>query len=108
MESTYNRFLSLSTCKIRIITLFLIAVVSLAATGFWSGKRKPFRSYVLVVSLDAFRWDYPDLYNTPNLDKLAAEGVRAERMISSFPTNTFPNHYSIATGLYPEDRKSVV
>ncbi len=81
-------------------TALLAAVILLA--GFKSDKRKPFKNYVVVVSLDAFRWDYSKIYNTPNLNRLAAEGVKAERMISSFPTNTFPNHYSIATGLYPD------
>ncbi|MCA1747944.1 MAG: alkaline phosphatase family protein, partial [Bacteroidales bacterium] len=57
--------------------------------------------YVVLVSFDGFRWDYPDLYNTPNLDKLAARGVKADRMIPSFPTKTFPNHYTLATGLHP-------
>lgn len=52
--------------------------------------------------MDAFRWDYNKIYDTPNLNKLAEEGVKADRMISSFPTITFPNHYSIATGLYPD------
>jgi alkaline phosphatase D len=42
------------------------------------------------------------MYNTPNLNKLAKDGVKADRMYSSFPTVTFPNHYSIATGLYPD------
>jgi alkaline phosphatase D len=54
------------------------------------------------VSLDGFRWDYCKIYNTPNLNRLAQQGVKAERLISSFPTVTFPNHYSIATGLYPD------
>ena len=58
-------------------------------------------TYVLLVSFDGFRWDYPDLYDTPNLDKLAARGVKADRMIASFPTKTFPNHYTLATGLHP-------
>ena len=51
---------------------------------------------------DGFRWDYNKLYNTPNLNKIAKDGVKAERLIPSFPTKTFPNHYSIATGLYPD------
>ena len=42
------------------------------------------------------------MYNTPNLNKLAKDGVKADRMYSSFPTVTFPNHYSIGTGLYPD------
>ncbi len=84
-----------------------LIIVALAATliilsGFRKDSRKPFKHYVLLVSLDGFRWDYNTLYNTPNLDKLAKDGVKADRMISSFPTVTFPNHYSIATGLYPD------
>jgi predicted AlkP superfamily pyrophosphatase or phosphodiesterase len=86
---------------LKITAAALLAVIILLA-GFKSDRRKPFKNYVVVVSLDAFRWDYSRLYNTPNLDRIAAEGVKSDRMISSFPTNTFPNHYSIATGLYPD------
>jgi len=57
--------------------------------------------YVVILSLDGFRWNYADRSNTPNLDKIAQKGIRAE-MTASFPTKTFPNHYSIATGLYPD------
>jgi alkaline phosphatase D len=81
--------------------LLLIATITILP-GFRKDHRKPFKNYVLLVSLDAFRWDYSNLYNTPNLNKLAKDGVKAERMFSSFPTVTFPNHYSIATGLYPD------
>lgn len=58
--------------------------------------------YVVLVSMDGFRWDYPQLYHTPNLDKLAKDGVRAKSLIPCFPSKTFPNHYSMATGLYPD------
>ena len=85
----------------KIIILLLIAIL-IVLPGFRKDTRKPFKNYVLLVSLDAFRWDYSKLYNTPNLNKLAKDGVKAERMYSSFPTVTFPNHYSIATGLYPD------
>jgi predicted AlkP superfamily pyrophosphatase or phosphodiesterase len=44
-----------------------------------------------------------DKTETPNLQRLAKEGVRAKRMIPSFPSKTFPNHYTIVTGLYPEN-----
>lgn len=57
---------------------------------------------VVLVSLDAFRWDYLDRPAAKNLRALAARGVRAERMIPSFPSLTFPNHYTLVTGLYPE------
>jgi predicted AlkP superfamily pyrophosphatase or phosphodiesterase len=71
----------------------------LAGCSIFRGDAKD--TYVLLVSFDGFRWDYPDLYDTPNLDKLAARGVKADRMIPSFPTKTFPNHYTLATGLHP-------
>lgn len=57
---------------------------------------------VLLVSLDGFRPDYLDPERTPNLWRLAAHGVRAEALIPSFPTKTFPNHYTIVTGLRPD------
>ena len=57
---------------------------------------------VVLISLDAFRWDYLSRPNAVNLRRLAAVGVHAERMVPSFPSTTFPNHYSVATGLYPE------
>ena len=62
----------------------------------------PIESYVIMVSFDGFRWDYTDLYDTPNFDAMASSGVKAERLIPSFPTKTFPNHYALATGLYPD------
>ncbi|TAL66980.1 MAG: alkaline phosphatase family protein [Bacteroidetes bacterium] len=80
----------------------LVIAVFILFPGFRKDSRKPFKNYVLLVSLDGFRWDYSKLYNTPNLNKLAKDGVKSDRMISSFPTVTFPNHYSIATGLYPD------
>lgn len=61
-----------------------------------------YENYVVLVSFDGFRWDYPDLYATPAFDQMAEDGVKAGRVVSSFPTKTFPNHYSIATGLYPD------
>lgn len=57
--------------------------------------------YVVLVSFDGFRHDYPDRGLTPNLSRLAARGVRADGLIPMFPSKTFSNHYSIATGLSP-------
>jgi len=59
--------------------------------------------YLILISIDGFRWDYPSIYATPALDRLAAGGVRAEAMRPVYPSLTFPNHYSIATGLYPAE-----
>lgn len=61
------------------------------------------KSYVILVSLDGFRYDYAGKYAATNLLRLAAEGASApDGMLPSFPSVTFPNHYSIITGLYPE------
>src|SRR5262245_29994734 len=56
---------------------------------------------VILVSFDGFRWDYPTKMPTPNLNRLIARGVHARNLIPSFPSKTFPNHYTIVTGLYP-------
>lgn len=61
-------------------------------------KTKP---YVILISADGYRYDYTTKYNAKNLLDFAEKGVQAESMLPSFPSITFPNHYSIATGLYP-------
>ncbi len=57
---------------------------------------------LIVISIDGFRPDYLDRPVALRLRAIAASGVRAEKLIPAFPTKTFPNHYTIATGLYPE------
>ncbi len=59
------------------------------------------KPYVILISADGFRYDYADLYKVTNLLKLRATGTKAISMIPSFPSVTFPNHYTIATGMYP-------
>ncbi len=58
---------------------------------------------LILISLDAFRHDYCALHpaETPALRALKQAGVTAEGLIPVFPSNTFPNHYTIVTGLYP-------
>jgi predicted AlkP superfamily pyrophosphatase or phosphodiesterase len=75
----------------------------LSVTGCSSVRSEREAPYVVMVSLDGFRWDYDSIYGTPVLDDIADKGVMAVRLIPSFPTKTFPNHYSIATGLYPDN-----
>lgn len=57
---------------------------------------------VVLISLDGFRWDYLARPAATHLRALAHRGVHAERLTPSFPTKTFPNHYTLVTGLYPE------
>ncbi|KAF5748484.1 hypothetical protein HS088_TW04G00439 [Tripterygium wilfordii] len=57
---------------------------------------------VLLISSDGFRFGYQFKTPTPNIGRLIANGTEAERgLIPVYPTLTFPNHYSIVTGLYP-------
>ena len=59
--------------------------------------------YVVLVSLDGFRWDYARRDNAVHLLALGKAGVWApEGMLPSYPSLTFPNHFTIVTGLYPE------
>ena len=59
--------------------------------------------YVVLVSLDGFRWDYARRDGATHLLALGKKGVWApEGMLPSYPSLTFPNHFSIVTGLYPE------
>ncbi len=59
---------------------------------------------VLLISLDGLRWDFISKHKhiLPNITSLQKEGVTVSHVQNVFPTNTFPNHYSTVTGLYPE------
>jgi predicted AlkP superfamily pyrophosphatase or phosphodiesterase len=61
-------------------------------------QKKP---YVILISSDGFRYDYAEKYKANTLLKLSDQGIRAEAMIPSFPSLTFPNHYTLVTGMYP-------
>lgn len=61
------------------------------------------KHYVVLVSLDGFRYDYAKKYGARNLLELARAGASApDGMIPAYPSVTFPNHYTLVTGLYPE------
>lgn len=57
---------------------------------------------LLIVSYDAFSNDYFHKGWVPNMESLKKNGTFADYLVNVFPTKTFPNHHSIATGLYPE------
>lgn len=61
------------------------------------------KPYVFLISLDGFRWDYVSRFKPPFLSSFIENGVQSESLIPSFPSKTFPNHYTIATGMYPEN-----
>ncbi len=57
--------------------------------------------YLIMVSFDGMRYDFLDRVRTPGFDRVAAAGIRAAALTPSYPSKTFPNHYTLATGLYP-------
>ncbi|KAK0749293.1 alkaline-phosphatase-like protein [Schizothecium vesticola] len=61
-----------------------------------------FAPTTIIISLDGFRADFLDRGLTPRLNALVKEGVSPQYMLPSFPSVTFPNHFTLATGLYPE------
>ena len=84
--------------------LFLCIVGSLFTWSWAQPEEQPEKPHtIILISMDGFRWDYLERTDTPNMDYLAAHGVRAKALIPVFPTKTFPNHLSIVTGLYPEN-----
>jgi predicted AlkP superfamily pyrophosphatase or phosphodiesterase len=59
------------------------------------------KPYIILISADGFRYDLADKYHADNLIRLRTSGVAADYLQPVFPSLTFPNHYSIATGDYP-------
>lgn len=90
--------------KMKRLLLVLSAAAALCTTagakvrGGASAREQD--RYVVIVSLDAFRWDLASRAHTPTLDSLRRVGTYAETY-PCFPANTFPNHYAMATGLHP-------
>lgn len=99
----------------RIVAVALCAALQACVTapgpGAGPGPGVPVAAEIrapvtILVSIDAFRPDYLGRGDTPNLDALAAGGVKAS-MKPSYPTLTFPNHTTLVTGLRP-DRNGIV
>ena len=84
--------------RIRAVVAGCLLALALAA----GVAAQPARPILILVSIDGWRWDYLERFAPPVLTALATAGVRAEGLIPIFPSKTFPNHYTLVTGLYPE------
>ncbi len=82
-------------------------IISPTNTTTLNSKKAQEKPYVILISLDGYRWDYTERFKPPNISKFIKEGVQAESLIPCFPSKTFPNHYSIATGMYPNNHSLV-
>lgn len=76
-----------------------ILFLTLLCSGFSTYAQD--ESTVILVSFDGFRHDYVEKYNAVHFKKFISEGSAAKGLIPSFPSKTFPNHYTLVTGLYP-------
>lgn len=89
-----------------LLALWLAACTSTPAPTKTAGSAEAVandaRRSVLLVSLDGFRADYLDRGLAPNVARIARDGVRARGMTPSYPSLTFPNHYTLVTGLVPD------
>lgn len=89
----------------RRLALLLILALSACRTAITPPPASPplapgsDRPIVILVSIDGWRYDYFDRFQPPALSALAGQGVRAEGLIPQFPSKTFPNHYTLVTGL---------
>src|SRR5688572_8943102 len=108
MPSTFFRAAVAATCLSLIAACAVSASHPRSAAGSAATiPQSPPAEAVVMISIDAFRADYLDLDATPNLSRIAAEGARARWMTPSYPALTFPNHYTLVTGLRP-DRHGIV
>ncbi len=96
--------MSLRTLASAALRLLAAALLLLAAAAAAAETREP---TVLWLSLDGVRHDMIDAERTPALARIARDGGRADALVPVFPSITFPNHVSLATGTHP-DRHGIV
>jgi predicted AlkP superfamily pyrophosphatase or phosphodiesterase len=82
-----------------LVFLFLVTIAGPAGASL---PAPPEGRSLILVSIDGFRWDYLRKHEVPALRALAADGVHAQRLTPSFPSKTFPNHFTLVTGMRPE------
>lgn len=105
------------TCiHLTLIACCILVLFLLMSYAAYRASRKPsaissktfsngthmFGATTILISLDGFRADFLQRKLTPSLNALIRSGVSPKYMLPSFPTVTFPNHYTLVTGLYPE------
>uniref|UniRef100_A0A3Q3MPC9 Uncharacterized protein n=1 Tax=Mastacembelus armatus TaxID=205130 RepID=A0A3Q3MPC9_9TELE len=83
--------------------LWTVSLCLLWASSILSAPVNKQRQKVLLVSFDGFRWDYDRDVDTPNLDKMAKDGVKALYVTPPYLTITSPAHFTLLTGRYIEN-----
>jgi alkaline phosphatase D len=83
--------------------ILFIIFLQISCLQLFAQQKVEEQPYLIVISLDGFRWDDTERFHLAHFDSIAGMGVKAHSIQPCFPTITFPNHYSMATGLYPEN-----
>jgi predicted AlkP superfamily pyrophosphatase or phosphodiesterase len=85
----------------RPLRLICPLIFGLLLTACTTPSRPVAAGPLILISIDGFRWDYLQRYEAPTLRRLAAGGVHVRSLTPSYPSKTFPNHYTLVTGLRP-------
>lgn len=103
--------LLVTTTLLAFLLLLILASLALSSRRTYPVSRSPpslsngthgYRPTTLLISLDGFRADFLSRNLTPTLSAFVASGLSPAYLTPSFPSVTFPNHWTLATGLYPE------
>jgi predicted AlkP superfamily pyrophosphatase or phosphodiesterase len=101
MKNKMLKVYSLLLAMVMVNGLFAQDTTQKIIEGRHNDKSQYNKPYVILISADGFRSDFTELYDATFLKTISKKGVRANFMTPAFPSLTFPNHYSIVTGLYP-------
>lgn len=94
-------YFSLVILLLPLLPLAQVDITQHVVPGRSNSPKQQKKPYVILISADGFRYDLADKYHAGNLQRLRGNGVAAKSMIPSYPSLTFPNHYTLVTGLYP-------
>ncbi|KAL4630511.1 ectonucleotide pyrophosphatase/phosphodiesterase family member 5 [Arapaima gigas] len=87
----------MENCLVRVNYLVIVILLTVLSSCSPGELNK-----LLLVSFDGFRWDYLQRVTTPNFDALIKDGVQVKHVENVYITKTYPNHYTMVTGLYAE------
>uniref|UniRef100_A0A3Q3F1H5 Ectonucleotide pyrophosphatase/phosphodiesterase 7 n=1 Tax=Labrus bergylta TaxID=56723 RepID=A0A3Q3F1H5_9LABR len=92
-----------------LIVFCLVGVSPCGAAPTWDTSRSSnIRNKLLLISFDGFRWDYDRDVDTPNLDRMAQDGVKAKHVTPPFLTITSPAHFTLLTGILKRSTTVIV
>ncbi len=101
MKYTFLLLILTGQCLAQVPTYNEVLAKEIMANQMENSAESMAKPYVIMVSIDGYRYDYTEKFDAKNLKELAQNGSTSNWLIPSFPSKTFPNHYSLVTGLLP-------